>query len=389
MARRLALAILLFSGLVFGQALSGSWSTKIVLLPPPVGLESLEFTLQGKLLDWTLGGKAEFFGTDGWVWQTFTAQGRLGPAESEWTLLFGPLAPAFLYCLGKTSLVVSGLELSLYSAYVGPNGPYVFTGGPSGGTVVEAEQNINGISLTLELGFGARKQDFTIIYSGVGTYTKTMPVDPFPGGFSFTYLELGLEGVSLCCGLSMDIGFAFTKEGFDSVSFLLKEAPLCCGISFDVEVKFTTTAKEVNIKPKWAGIEGCLTVYGDVNFAGGVIGGIEVYGLKLRCDLGDCTYAEFLTALNVAKVEEILKKDIFQNAEFEYVQLGFCGAGCCGGRWTLDVSLFFKPSGGLFGLSRVLLDASIPVMANFSVDLGLSAAVGAQAGLTVGWTFTF
>lgn len=389
MGKRILVFLLLGGFLAYGQALSGSWSAKISLLPPPAGLSSLEFALQGDLFGWTVGEKAEFLGADGWVWQTFTAQGAFGPMDTKWTLLFGPLAPAFLYALGETRLPISGLGVTLYSAYVGPNvPPYVFMGGPAGGMVVEASSSLNGVDLSIELGIGARKQDFTIIYSGIGTYTKTFPVDPFPGGLEFTYLAIAAKNAPFCCGISLDLGFAFTKVGFESLSATLKSIPLCCGISLDAEVKFTTTGKTVAINPKWEGITGCLTVYGNVNYSPGKVQGLELYGFKVRCELGDCSYAEFLTALDVAKMEEILG-DIFQDAEFEYMKLGFCGQGCCGGQWTLGLSLFFRPSGALWGLSRVALAAEVPVMANLTVELGLSAAVGAQAGLTVGWTFTF
>lgn len=389
MVRRLAFLVLVFSGLVFGQALSGTWSAKISFLPPPVALDSTEFTLKGKLFDWTVGGTAEFFGTDGWVWQTFFAQGGFGPVSSEWTFLFGPLAPSFLYAYGKYSIPVNSLNLVLHTAMVGPNGPYTFTGGPSGGAVLEITHELNGLKLSGELGFGARKQDFIILYTGVGTYKKVLPVDPFPGGLTFTYLKLDVEGVPLCCGVTLDLGFAFTKEGFKSLTGTVKGIPLCCGISFDAEVEFTTTTKTVSLRPKWAGIAGCFTVYGDAVFAGNAWQGIEIYGFKVRCDLGDCAYAEFLTAFDVAKIEAILQEDIFQNAEYEYLKLGFCGAGCCGGNWTLDVGLFFKPSGALFGLSRVVLEAVVPLMANLSVNASLTGLVGGPAGLTVGCTFTF
>lgn len=389
MARRLIVALILFSGLAFGQALSGRWSAKVSLLPPPVALSSMELALRGKLLDWTVGGTAEFFGTDGWVWQTVTAEGPIGPVRAAWTVLFGPLAPSFLYAYGRYGLLLSGVDLTLHTALVGPNGPYTFTGGPSGGAVLEAQTALNGLKVSLELGIGARKQDFAIVYAGVGTYQKVFPIDPFPGGLTFHYLKLGAEAVPLCCGVSLDLGFAFTKAGFDSLTATVKSVPICCGISFDAEVKFTPTAKAVSLKPKWAGIEGCFTVYGDAKFVGSSWQGIEVYGFKIRCALADCTYAELLTALNVTKVEEILEQDIFQGAEFEYLKLGFCGAGCCGGKWSLGVSLYFRPTGALFGLSRVLLDARIPVLTGLTADLGLSAVVGGPAGLTLGWTFTF
>ncbi|MGQ9700732.1 MAG: hypothetical protein ACUVQS_06745 [Candidatus Bipolaricaulaceae bacterium] len=390
MGKRAFVLLLVSSFLASGQAISGSWSAKISLLPPPAGLSSLEFALQGDLFGWTVGGKAEFLGADGWVWQTFTAQGAFGSMDTKWTLLFGPLAPAFLYALGETHLPISGLGVTVYSAYVGPNvPPYVFTGGPAGGMVVEASSGLNGVDLSIELGIGARKQDFTIIYSGVGTYTKNFPVDPFPGGLEFTYLKATAKDLPLCCGISLDLAFTFTKEkGFAGLAATLKSIPLCCGIALDAEVTFTTTEKRVALLPSWEGITGCFTVYGDVLQSVGRIEGLALYGWKIRCELGDCSYAEFLTALDVDKMEEILG-DIFQNTEFEYLKLGFCGQGCCGGQWRLGLNLFFRPSGALWGLSRVALAAEVPVMANLTVELGLSAAVGAQAGLTVGWTFTF
>ena len=387
MVRRALFALLLFSGLAFGQTLSGSWSTKISLLPPPVALSSTEFELFGTVAGWKVGGRAEFFGTDGWVWQTLMAQGEFRSISSEWTLLFGPLAPAFLYALGKTTFAYSGLDLTLWSAMVGPNvPPYVFTGGPSGGTVLELGYNLEGVRVSGELGFGARKQDFTLVYTGVGTYTKTFPVDPFPGGFEFRYLKLSAEDVPFCCGISLDLGFSFTKEGFDEFSATVKSIPICCGISFDASVTFTTTGKRVAIEPKWEGITGCFTVYGDVNFQEpGAFQGIEVYGFKVRCELAECNYLEILTAFDPAKVEEMLGEEIFQNDEFEYVKLGFCGPGCCGGKWQLDLSAYFKHSGGaLFGLNRFLVKFSFPITASFLGGLEFGSS-----GCALKWYFSF
>ena len=56
MVRRTLFALFLFSGLAFGQTLSGSWSAKISLLPPPVVLSSTEFELFGTVAGWKVGG---------------------------------------------------------------------------------------------------------------------------------------------------------------------------------------------------------------------------------------------------------------------------------------------------------------------------------------------
>jgi len=366
---------------------SGSSSATVNLLPT-VNIDT-GLTLQGEFGGWRVGGTAEFFGTDGYVWQTFDIGGRFGPLNVEWTFLFGPLAPAFLYTLGTTKLVIGGIEFTLYSAYVGPTIPgHFFSGGPSGGTVAVVKHDLGGMPLTLAVGFGARLTDCTITYTGIGTYTKTYPVDPCPGGLQFTYFELEVEKIPFCCGVTFDVGFSFTKAGFDFVGLTVKSIPICLGISFDTVITFTTTSKSVEIVPKWQGIEGCLTVYGDAVFVGSAWQGIEIYGFKVRCELAECNYLEFLTAFNVGKIEEILDEDIFQGPEFEYLRLGFCGPGCCGEKYTLALTAYFQPTGTLFGIRRFQAEAGIPVMANFTLNLELGVTVGA-ASLAVGWTFTF
>lgn len=368
------------------MTLSGKWSATINLLPT-ISLDTA-LTLQGDVAGWKVGGTAEHFGAAGYVWQTFDIGGMFGPAEVKWTMLFGPLAPAFLYTLGTTKLAIGGMEFTLYSAYVGPNVPgYVFTGGPSGGMVGVAKADIGGATVSAAVGFGARLTDFTI--TGPGGRTKTYPVDPFPGGLQFTYLEVTAKGLPFCCGITLDTKFGFTKAGFDSIEFTAKTIPLCCGISFDAVVKFTTTAKTVELVPRWKGIEGCIAVYGDAQFANNVWGGIEIYGFKVRCELAECNYLELLTAFNVAMIEDILDEDIFQGPEFEYLRLGFCGPGCCGGRYTLELTAYFQRMGSLFGLRRLGVRAGIPLMVNFELQLGLGVTVGGPVNLTLGWTFTF
>jgi len=80
---------------------------------------------------------------------------------------------------------------------------------------------------------------------------------------------------------------------------------------------------------------------------------------------------------------------VFKPDEFQYIKLGLCGPSFCREKWHLSLSAYFKPSGALFGLSRILADFSLPIMANLTVDVGLSAPVGGLASLAVGWTFTF
>ncbi|MCS7216609.1 MAG: hypothetical protein NZ924_02825 [Candidatus Bipolaricaulota bacterium] len=325
-------------------------------------------------------------GADGWVWQTFMAQGALEPIVTDWIFLFGPSAPAFLYAYGRYVLQISGLGFTVHTAMVGAS----VAGGPSGGTVIECKTTLSDFAIAGELGLGAYKENFTLTYTGVSTHEKVLPLNPFPGGLEFRYLELSAEAVPLCCGICLDLGFSFVKEGgFDRLTATLKGIPLCSGLTLDAEVELTTTVKTVRLKPSWAEIKGCLTVYGDIRFTDHSWQGIELYGAKIRCDLGDHAYAEFLTAFDVRKLEELLKDaEIFQGAEFEYVKFGFSGLGCCGGKWALAIGLYFQPAGSLFGLSRVLLDACIFLLENFAADLKLSFGSMSSASLTLGWTIT-
>ncbi len=381
--------VVLVSVAGWGQmSFSGKWSVTLNLLPT-AGLGANELTLTTGIAGWTVGGTGEWYGTDGWVWQTFDAGGALGPIEGRWTLLFAPLAPAYLYSVGTAKLTFGGLDFIFYSAHLGPNAPGVFTGGPTGGVVAVVELPLDATKVRVEIGFGARLTDITITYTGAGTYTKTFPVDPFPGGLSFTYLELGVTKLPLCCGVTFDADFSFTKAGFDALTLTMRSIPICCGISFDAAITYTTTRKSVELKPRWAGIEGCFTVYGDPRFTGFTWDGIEIYGFKVRCELAACNYLEILTAFNVAKIEAILKEDLFQGPEFEYLRLGFCGPGCCGEKYALEITAYFQPMGTLFGLRRLAVDAGIPIMANFTLRLALGVTVGGPASLALGWTFTF
>lgn len=386
----LGLSLLLaVTAVAVGQmTFSGTWSSAVHLLPT-VGIET-ELTLHGQFQGWKLGGTAEYYSVDGYVWQTFDIGGGFGPLDVEWTLLFGPLAPAYLYSLGTAKLTFGGLDFTFYAAHLGPDVPgYVFTGGPTGGGVAVVELPLDATKLRLEIGFGARLAEFTITYVGVGTYTKAFPVDPFPGGLQFTYLKLGTTKLPLCCGVTFDADFSFTKAGFDALTLTLRSIPICCGISFDAAITYTTTQKSVELRPRWAGVEGCFTVYGDPRLTGFAWDGIEIHGFKVRCEIAACHYLELLTAFNVAQIEAILNEDIFQGPEFEYVKLGFCGPGCCGGKYTVTFTAFFQPMGSLFGLRRLQTEAAIPLMANLTLRMTLGVTVGGPASLALGWTFTF
>ncbi len=228
------------------------------------------------------------------------------------------------------------------------------------------------------------------------TYTFTAEVEPVSvevvlddvcTGIQFKEATITLTDLSLCCGITYDAELHFTKcEGFDYIKFSADLFELCCDISFGVDVTFGVDYKKVKPKFSWAGIEGCVTVWGDVQEKVGEVGveGWELYGYKIFCELAECYSLEFVTAFNVSKVEDIIG-DVFKGDEFEYISIGACGPACCGGTWTLDATIYFDNAGGLFGISRFAVDTEVPIMD----ALTLSFSFESPDTISVGWEFTF
>ncbi len=225
-------------------------------------------------------------------------------------------------------------------------------------------------------------------------YTLTAKWENFEGtlrfedcccGIMFKDLTLKAWDISLCCGIAFDTELYFTKHGFRHILFSADLFELCCGVSFGVDVRFGVDYKRVTPEFSWGGITGCVDVYGDLSVDGTSIGGVEIYGFKLRCDLGDCNWLEVLTAFDVAKVEGILEADIFFEEEFQYIKFGTCGPACCGGKWDLTITAFFG-GGGLFDITRIWLDMNLPLTDDIKLVVNFSPTLGE---LYFGWTWAF
>ncbi len=200
-------------------------------------------------------------------------------------------------------------------------------------------------------------------------------------GIMFKDLTIKLKNLSLCCGITFTSELFFTKAGFQHLKLSADNlfSP-CCGITMGLDVEFGTAFKKVSPRFSWPGLSGCFTVYGDVRTSGFSLQGIEIYGWKIRCDFAPCGYLEILTALNVAKIEEIFQADIFFDDEYEMVKLGFCGQGCCGSSWNLAITTFFSPSGKLFDIKRMWIDAEIPITPGLRIVTNVSPTSGEVYG---------
>jgi len=213
-------------------------------------------------------------------------------------------------------------------------------------------------------------------------------------GIQFGDFTLTMKDVGLCCGITYDMKLYFTKAGFEYVDFTIENFfQWCCGISFDLDVKFGVDYKEVTLTPKFAGIEGCVTVWADVGDDLDLI----IYGWKVSCSFGDCGLLEIG---HWTGIEPPYKDCEYPSWYYpflyygdEYIKFKFCGAGCCGGQYTVDITAWFNIGGtGLFDLSSLRGSASIPIMSNLTGKI--SFAIPLTPGqvsptLDLGWTFTF
>lgn len=410
----LVVAAVCLVGLPGWAQISGCWEAELEILPAPALSYtelSLEYTLNG---DWTFSSLTEFT-ESGFAGQRFGISGMLGPAFIEGTMAFNPssdeqvtvsfpdgcgtqtasttlASPAYMWTRGKAEWSLLG------TTFIARTVHYAYPYAPNYEWPCCSPQTESYILFCLT----AQSEYLSV----TGMFEDCCT------GLAFAGALLEVTDLSLCCDITHDLTLSFSKAGFEYLKFTASSLlPLCCGVTFDAEVKFTVNSKIASITPRWEGLgQACVSLFADVLWEedSHLFEGIEIYGWKIRCELGDCAHLEMLTALDVAEVEEALAGDeeedkpcefseestqrpVFQGDEFEYIELGFCGPGCCGGRYTVDVAVFFQDAEPtLFGLSRLETEAKVPVMSNLELHTSFALdAVENDHTLSVGWYFTF
>jgi hypothetical protein len=407
--RRLGIALVCAAAVTVPSMaqLSGSWEASLLILPSPSGvtLETCVLTLgYGVAAGWQVTSTSTF-GTPGLTAQAFGVLGAFGPLSITGGIEFNPQA--------ETTVTVT------YPAGCTPQTESVSLVSPAYKSAwFKTELSFLGAGVAFQLNHWAypytldptdpddvedylwpccppQTQSYTLLALIVSAppATLTARFSDCCTGIAFTDVTLTLSDASLCCGITHDIEVYFTKAGFGHLLFTI-DLPICCGISIEASITYTVAQKELSVKPKWNGLgQACFEVYGDVLWDEETmtITGLAIYGYKLRCDFSSCSYAEFMTALDVDEVEKILDdEDLFQDGEFEYMKLGFCGPGCCGGMYTLALAVYFQPEGTLFGFTRIGADLGVPLLANFRLTLSFGVtATGGPTTLAVGWVLTF
>jgi len=376
MKRALALT---FAALLFGVAglaqISGSWSGKFALLPTP-SLTYTQLVLNATVAGFEISSTSYFTGS-GFESQEFGISGTIGPVEVSGVMGFDATAPAYAYTDLSTSLNFAGVDITgkvFHGVY------------PYGQSYFEKHYALKWADVCPNQTTGNTLMLYTLETS-VEPISVSARFSDCCEGIEFYDLTITLEDLSLCCGIAYDLEFYFTKDGFEYVLVSIDPLfELCCGISFGVDIKFTVDGKEVTPSFSWGGIEGCVTVWGDLQLKDDPevgVEGWELYGYKIYCELAECYDLEIVTAFDVSAVEAIIG-DVFKGDEFEYIAIGACGPACCGGTWTLDVTVFFG-GGTLFDITRYTVDVSLPVMDALTVGLSFES----PDNLSLSWELVF
>ncbi len=364
-----ALAVLAFLCTVafagFSQY-SGSWDLSICT----DGTLSSNLTINYEIMSGLTVSSVSSFDETGWISQKFTLKGALGPFSLSGSMTFDPADVVYLKSQLKTSLDFAGMALGLTVDHYGP----------AAGSITGCQTN----------------------EEGQLKYTLTAKVDPISATIIFLDCCTGTEfgsllvkfPVPLCCGLSFDAEFSFTKAGFDYLELSGLKIPLCCGVYAELGILFTTDAKTVSVDWGFEGlpVEGCFEIYGAAETSDNIWEGIRVDGFKIACTLGDCSGVEFVTFLAPEYAADYGYDFLTACGEFEYIGFNFCGAGCCGGQWTAGIDIYFGTLGGLFDVTRIAFDFSIPLSGGIALTVSGYVPAATCAGtmsLCGGITFSF
>lgn len=382
MKRALAIcaAIGLFGVASFGITLSGSWSGDINLLPTLEFVET-ELKLSYVVDPFTITSTTVF--TDaGYTTQSFGVSGMLAFVDITGSMVFDPAAVAYQSTMLKATLELFGVDLG-------------FTFNHWGATYVPGSWE----DFCLDK-YGA---DYQTPSSAVILYTLNAGMDPFNArvrfidcswGALFYDLLITFDDLPLCCGIYWDFELSFLKSGFEYALFTLDRLFQAPGVGWvGVEIEYTVDSKSVSVitTPKTNGvIDFCGTLYWT---------SIEQFGFTISCGV-DCNMISFTTFIGTIPATAITKYGFLtydnpEGIEFELITLHFCGPGCCGPDWNVDVSIYFwdpvdPADGTLFGISRIAGDFYIPLMENFAVTSFFShSIVTNDTELGFGWVLSF
>ena len=275
MKRALVLSLILAIGLgvaAFGQTLSGSWETTIVLdLTPGVVWPTTGVLITSEILvdytvgDWTFSSETDVENGD-WTTQDFDFSGVLGAFTISGTIEFDPSGPAFDYMDVEAEVSIAGVTFGAeFELWIGDADLTLWAGGVAGD-----------ISIDVLIGLGW----------DVGC------------NFGFSYLEIDVGFPFCCADISAEIvfgcdGFWYAEFCFDGLTIEnLPWLTLGACVTFYEDEKYFEFTPEIDL-----GVIGCdfdlfyrLITDGGSNYDPLLIEGIQVDGIQIACEIGGVAF---------------------------------------------------------------------------------------------------
>ncbi len=213
---------------------------------------------------------------------------------------------------------------------------------------------------------------------------------------TFGEQRLTLKGPWICdgCPTNWELDFLQTKAGFEHLSFRLKDitipCPACGGIKTLLDIKVTFTVDEKKVEPtlrivsEWVACVKPLVALEPVPSGFG-LGGIDLYGIEIKCEVSGGYTLRLATAFNSAKNSQVTGDTRF----FEVWQLEGPVVPCCGNPGRFQVSVYFEQaSGSLFGFGMGNIVLYFPVSRELLVRVGLKVGKVDAADPAKTWILT-
>jgi hypothetical protein len=299
---RIVLIAALFSVLLGGACLavgpfSGSWNVEIGITPQ----QTMAFSSFSSTLDVSfcvgfleLSSSSDFI-YSGWLWQELGLSAHIGLVGFDGLALFEPQTGSFLYAQGILEFNLYPITMRLYAAMIGPD----VSGGPNHGCVFDIYGELLGGLAWFEsatfLGADLSGITFTQTASAASSnlLTKTYLTDPTIdiaavrfSGEEFTF------SACFCRNIQLTSITTFSQTGFESEEIELTLSSPFFGFPFSITLDyvFTLQTSSHTFTPSLETEYGCVKIYTTLSGSGGVISGLEVYGIAFEAAFEGATF---------------------------------------------------------------------------------------------------
>ena len=283
---------------------TGSWQAEIGLSPQQTQpFSAFQSTLDvGLCMSFLEIASVSDFLFDGWLWQEFDLTAALGGLRLDGQILFEPQTGSFIYAQGIVSVEFPPITVSLYAAAVGEtllqptNYGYVFDiyGEILGGVLSFESATFMGADLSGITFTAATSQQTSLAKK---TFLTDPTIDALPIGFSGQ--ELTFNASAFCCIELMSLT-TFSKTGFENQELELSFVGLFgLPLSITLDIIYSLQTKSYVFTPSLESDYGCVSIYTNLLGSGGLITGVEIYGIAFEITLPGATLIS-ISNLNTA-----------------------------------------------------------------------------------------